>query len=64
MMVRCTVETMIHGYHECISKLSLESEQDYLKYCNIDILTSILTQNKLKHNSHCCVHLMLQKQEN
>jgi len=47
-----------------ISKLSLESELNFLKYCNIDILTSILMQNKLKCTSRCCVHLMLQKQEN
>jgi len=52
MMARHTVESMIHDYHEYISKLSLESELDLLKYCNIDILTSILTQNKLKHTSH------------
>jgi len=50
--------------HECISKLLLESELDLLKHCNIDILTSILTQNKLKCTSHCCACLKLQKQEN
>jgi len=63
MMARCTVESMIHGHHEYISKLSLENELDLLKYCNIDILISILTQNKLKCTSHCCAHLMLQKWE-
>jgi len=64
MMARCTVGSMIHGYHEYMLKLSLESELDLLKYCNIDILTLILTQNKLKCTSHWCAHLMLQKQEN
>jgi len=64
MMARCTVESMICGYHEYISKLLIESELDLLKYCNINILTSILMQNKLKCTSCCCVHLMLQKQEN
>jgi len=54
MMARCTVESMIRSYHEYISKLSLESELDLLKYCDIDFLTSILTQNKLKHTSRCC----------
>jgi len=49
MMARCSVDSMILGYHEYISKLSLESELDLLKYSNIDILTSILMQNKLKH---------------
>jgi len=42
---------MICDYHEYISKLSLESELDLLKYCNINMLTSILTQNKLKYTS-------------
>jgi len=60
MMARCTVESMIRNYHQYISKLLFESELDLLKCCNIDIFTSILTQNKLKHTSHCCVHLMLQ----
>jgi len=64
MMARHTVESMICGYHEYISKLLLESELDILKYSSIDILTSILTQNKLKHTSRCCVHLMLQKIRN
>jgi len=41
----------------------LESELDLLKYCNIDMLTSILTQNKTKHTSCCCVRLMSQKWE-
>jgi len=58
-----TVESMICGYHEYISKLSLESELDLLKYCNIDILTLILTQNKLKHTSLCCAHLILQNRK-
>jgi len=49
---------------QTFGKLSLESELDLLKYSNIDILTLILMQNKLKHTSHCCTHLMLQKQEN
>jgi len=57
MMVRCTVESMICGY------LSFESELDLLKYCNIDILTSILMQNKLKHTSHFYAFFMLQKQK-
>jgi len=39
-----TVESMIHGHHEYISKLLLESELDLLKCYNIDVLTSILTQ--------------------
>jgi len=30
MMARCTVESMICGYYEYISKLSLESEPDLL----------------------------------
>jgi len=34
---------------------------DLLKYCNIDILTLILMQNKLKCISYCCTHLILQK---
>jgi len=59
MMVRHTVESM--NYHKYISKLSLESELDLLKYCSIDILTSIFTQNKLNHTSCCCMRLMLQK---
>jgi len=46
------------------SKLSLESELDLLKYCNIDILTLILMQNKLKCTSCCCMCLMLRKQKN
>jgi len=61
MMVSRTAESMIRGYHEYITKLSLESELDLLKYCNMDILTSILTENKLKCTSHCCACLMLQK---
>jgi len=65
MMARHTVvQSMIHGYHEYISKLLLESELDLLKYCNIDTLTSILMQNKLKHTPCCCVCLMLQKMGN
>jgi len=48
MITRCTVESMICGYHEYISKLLLESELNLLKYCNIDILTSILMQDKNK----------------
>jgi len=36
---------MICGYHEYVSKLLLESELDFLKYCNIDIVTLILMQN-------------------
>jgi len=64
MMVRLTVESMICSHHEYISKLSLKSELDLLKYCNIDILTSILIQNKLKHTSCCCMHLMLRKMGN
>jgi len=40
-----TVESMIHNYHYYISKLSLESKLDLLKYYNIDILTLILMQN-------------------
>ena len=66
MMVGCNVESMIRGYHKYnyISKLSLESELDLLKYCNIDILTLILMQNKLKCTSRCYAHLVLQKQEN
>jgi len=60
MMARCTVESMIRGYHQYISKLSFESELDLLNVANIDILTSILTQNKLKRTSRCCVRLMLQ----
>jgi len=28
-------KSTIHGYHEYINKLSLESELDLLKYCNI-----------------------------
>ena len=69
MMVRCTVEFMNRGCHKYISKLSLESELDLIKYCNIDILisiiyTSILMQNKLKYTLYCYVCLMLQKQEN
>jgi len=55
------VESMMHGYHKYISKLSLESELNLLKYCNVNILTSILTQNKLKRTSCCCARLMLQK---
>jgi len=56
MIARCTVEsTMIRGYHQYISKLLFESELDLLKCCNIDILM----QNKLKHISRCCTHLML-----
>jgi len=43
-MARWTVESMICGYHEYISKLSLESELDLLKYCNIHILTLILNE--------------------
>jgi len=39
------IESMVHGYHKYINKLSLESELDLLKYCDIDILTSILKQN-------------------
>jgi len=38
VMVRCTVESMICGYHEYISKLSLESELDLL---NTAILISL-----------------------
>ena len=53
-MYMISVESMIHGYHEYISKLSLVSKLDLLKYCNVDTLTSILMQNKLKHTSHCC----------
>jgi len=60
MMARCTVESMIHGYHQYISKLSFENEPDFLKCCNIDILISILRQNKLKRTSRCCACLMLQ----
>jgi len=63
MMAGCTVESMIHGYHKYIGKLSLESELDLLKYCNINILTSILTQNQLKHTSHCFTCLMLQNRK-
>jgi len=59
-----TVESMICGYHKYISELLLESELDLLKYCIIDILTSILMQNRLKLTSCCCTRLMLQKQEN
>jgi len=59
MMARRIVECMIRGYHKYIRKLSLESELNLLKYCNIDILTSILTQSKLKLTSHCCKRLML-----
>jgi len=33
MMARCTVESMIHGYYQYISKLSFESELDLLKCC-------------------------------
>ena len=64
LMARCTIESMIHGYHQYISKLLFQSKLDLLKYCNINILTSILTQNKLKCTSCCCARLMLQKQEN
>jgi len=46
MMARCTVESMIHGYHEYVSKLSLESELDLL---NTAILIS-LPQSKCKTN--------------
>jgi len=65
MMARCTVESaMIRGYHQYISKLSFESELDLLKYCtNINILTSILTQNKLKCISRFCMRLMLQNRK-
>jgi len=54
---------MIRGYHEYISKLSLENELDLLKYRNIDIPTSILTQNKLKRTIRCCEPLMLQNRK-
>jgi len=50
MMARCIVQSMIRGYHEYICKLSLESELDLLKYCNINILTYA---NQIE------VHLML-----
>jgi len=30
--LRCTVESIIHGYHKYMSKLSLESKLDLLKY--------------------------------
>jgi len=51
MMARHTVEFMIHGYHKCYR---FKSELELLKYCNIVILTLILTQNKLKCTSCCC----------
>jgi len=50
MMVRCTVESTIRDYHKYISKISLESELDLLKYCNIDMLTLIIMQNKFKRS--------------
>ena len=52
MMARCTVESMICGCHNYVRKLLLESKLYLLKYCNIDILTSILMPNKLKCTSH------------
>jgi len=61
--VHC-LESMIHNYLEYISKISFESELDLLKYCNINIFTSIHMQNKLKYTSCCCMRLMLQNQEN
>ena len=64
MMARHTIEPMIHGYHEYITKQSLESELEFVKYCTIDILTLILTQNKLKRTSHGCTCFMLQKMGN
>jgi len=51
-MARFTVEFMVHSCHEYISKLLFESELDLLRYCNIDNLTSILMQNKLKIAAH------------
>jgi len=63
MMVRCTVESMICGYHKYISIQLFESELDLLKYCNIDIRTLILMQNKLKHTSRCYVYLVLQNRK-
>jgi len=57
-----TVESMIRGYHDNISKLLLESELDILKYCNINILTSICMQNKVHLTLLCLPHVT--KQEN
>jgi len=37
MMAKDTVESMIHGYNEYISKLSLESEVGLLKLDNVKI---------------------------
>jgi len=63
MIVRCTVESMICGCHQYVSKILFESELDLLKCYNIDILTLILTQNKSKRTSRCCACLMLQNRK-
>jgi len=62
MMTRCTVESMICGYYEYTYKQTIIWKwTGPLKHCNIDIVTSILMQNKLKHTSHWCACLTLQK---
>jgi len=65
MMVRCTVDCRIYDlwllwmYKQTIAW----KWTGPLKHCNINIVTSILTQNKLKCTSCLCSHLMLQKWE-
>jgi len=61
MMARCTVKSMIHGYHKYNKQTITWKWTGPLKYCNIDILTLIQTRNKLKPSSHCCTRLILQK---
>jgi len=63
--VHCRVydQCLSQMYKQTISKLSLESELDLLKYCNTDILILVFTQNKLKCTSCCCVRLVLQNRK-